>query len=336
MCPVTSAQSSNCLLVGASRIRNCSLCLVLCFSAGGFGQVVSAPARNLIAVPVLVEGRSGEIAYDLSAGDFSIKDDGIEQKVLPVDPVQRPLSLVLVIQTGHDVAAQLKKIGRLDSLLDSFLTGPTDQAAIVTFDSSVFLLQDFTANADLISKKLSKVQPGNAGASLFDALSMATKLLSQTPVTNSRVILLISREHDHGSFTSDAGSVVRGVASVGVSVYSLTSTAGKKELLTSLRSFNPMAMKGSAMQKNTPEALAELTGGDFYHFSTEKDFEDRTTEIADHIHNRYCLSFLPSHPNPGFHFLQVEVHRDKTNVVSARSGYWIPITGEPENSRTGK
>ena len=90
------------------------------------------------------------------------------------------------------------------------------------------------------------------------------------------------------------------------------------------------------MQKNTPEALAELTGGDFYHFSTEKDFEDRTTEIADHIHNRYCLSFLPSQPNPGFHSLQVEVQRDKANVISARSGYWIPIPGEPENSRTAK
>jgi VWFA-related protein len=336
MRPVASPRFGNCHLVGASRTTNYSLCLVLCFTAGGFGQVVSSPARNPITVPVLVEGRSGEITYDLSAGDFSIKDEGIEQRVLAVDPAQRPLSLVLVIQTGHDVTAQLKKIGRLDSLLGSFLTEPSDQAAIVTFDSSVFLLQDFTANADLISKKLSNVQSGNAGASVFDALSMATKLLSQTPVTSSRVILLISRERDHGSFTSDAGSVVRGVASVGVSVYSLTSTAGKKELFTGLRSLNPSSMKGSSMQKNTPEALAELTGGDFYHFSTERDFEDRTIEIADHIHNRYCLSFVPSKPIPGFHSLEVEVHREKANVVSARSGYWIPIPGEPENSRTGK
>jgi VWFA-related protein len=327
---------SNCLLLGAARISNCSLSLILCFSAGGLGQVASEPTRNLISVPVLVENRSGEIAYDLSTSDFSIKDNGIEQKVLPVDAAQRPLSLVVVIQTGHDVAGQLKEIGRLDSLLDSFLTGPSDQAAIVTFDSRVFLLQDFTANADLISKTLSQVQPGNSGASLFDAMSRATKLLRQTPVTNSRVILLLSREHDHGSFTSDAGSVVREVASVGVSVYGLTSTIGKKKLFSSLRSLHPMAMKGSAIQRNTPEALAELTGGDFDHFSTEKDFEDRIIEIADHIHNRYCLSFVPSQPNPGFHSLQVEVHRDKTQVISARSGYWIPIPGEPENSRSEK
>jgi VWFA-related protein len=336
MRPLTSAQFGRRPLVGACRIRSFSLCLVLCFTAGVCGQVVSTPTRNLVTVPVLVEGRSGESAYDLSASDFSIKDEGIEQRILPVDPAQRPLSLVLVIQTGHDVAAQLGKIGRLDSLLNSFLTGPSDQAAIVTFDSSAFLLQDFTANADLISHKLSVIKPGNAGASIFDALSMATKLLSQTPVANSRVILLIAKEHDHSSFNSDAGSVVRGVSSVGVSVYSLTSTAAKRQLLNRLRSLNPVGMTGSAMQRNTPEALAELTGGGFYRFSAEKDFEDRTTEIADHIHNRYCLSFFPSQPNPGFHSLQVEVHSDKINVVSARSGYWIPIAGQPENGGIAK
>jgi VWFA-related protein len=312
------------------------LSLALCCTAVVSGQIIPTPSQNLITVPVLVASSSGELAYDLTASDFSIKDEGIEQRILPVDPMQRPLSLVIVIQTGHEVAAQLKNIGRLDSLLDSFLTGPSDQAAIITFDSSVSLLQDFTANADVTSRRLSVIEPGNSGAALFDALTMATRLLSLTPATNSRVILLISREHDHGSFASNAGSVIRGVSSVGVSVYGLTSIAAKKELLTRLRSLNPVSMTGSAMQRNTPEALAGLTGGDFYRFSTEKEFEERTTEIASHLHNRYSLSFLPSQPKPGFHFLQVAVRRAKTNVISARGGYWIPIPGDAEDSKAAK
>ncbi len=314
----------------------CGLGLALCCTAIVSGQITAAPSQNLVTVPVLVASSPGKLAYDLTASDFSIKDEGIEQHILPVDPIQHPLSLVIVIQTGHDVAAQLKNIGRLDSLLDSFLTGPGDQAAIITFDSSVSLLQDFTADADLTSHKLSGIEPGNTGAALFDALSMATRLLSLTPATNSRVILLISREHDYGSIASNAGSVVKGVSSVGVSVYGLTSVAAKKELLTRLRSLNPISMTGSAMQKNTPEALAGLTGGDFYRFSTEKEFEERTTEIASHLHNRYSLSFLPSQPKPGFHFLQVAVRRAKTNVISARGGYWIPIPGDAEGSKAAK
>ena len=336
MRPVTPIQLAGQALVLAGRIKVFRLCLVLCWTAAVSGQVVPTPTRTPVIVPVLVESRSGEIPYDLSARDFTVEDEGIEQQVLPLDPTQRPLSLVLVIQTGYDVAAQLQKIGRLDSLLATFLSGPSDQVAIVTFDSSVAVLQDFTADTDLMSKKLSTIQPGNGGASMFDALTTATKLLSKTPASNNRVILLIAREHDHGSFTSDAGSVMKGVSSVGVSVYSLTSKTGKKQLLTRLRTLNPLMMAGSAMQRNTPEALAELTGGDFDHFSTEKEFEERTTEIADHIHNRYCLAFFPSQPNPGFHSLQVEVHRNKINVISARSGYWIPIAGEPENSRAAK
>src|SRR5277367_1831462 len=87
----------------------------LWFGLAMFGTMLAygqsgAPIREgtTIVVPALVESKSGEVAYGLSANNFLIKDDGVEQRVdLESDPGAQPLALLLVIQTGHNAAEQL-------------------------------------------------------------------------------------------------------------------------------------------------------------------------------------------------------------------------------------
>ena len=300
-------------------------CLVICYALGASGQTATPVVQSrMVSVPILVEGRSGESANDLSATDFSIKDNGVEQRVeLESKTHSQPLSLLLVIQTGRNAPAELGKIARLDDLLDSILTNRRDQVAILTFDSRPRLVQDFTSDSDPISHSLSSIAPGDKGAALFDALHVAVALFSKAPLQNRRVILLISGEHDHGSDAPDAASLIRGVSSRDVSVYSLTFAPPKKELPNRPWSMNPLSMAASAMQENAAETLTKLTGGDFYRFDSKNSFDEGVGEMANHIHNRYCLTFQPRDPGPGFHSLLVEVRRPKANVVSARSGYWF-------------
>jgi hypothetical protein len=152
---------------------------------------------------------------------------------------------------------------------------------------------------------------------------MAVKLLQASPENNRKVIVLISGEHDHDSNASDTASLIRDVSASDASVYSLCFRPGKKSLFGKLSSLNPMAMTASAMQRNAPEGLAQLTGGEFYRFDSQKVFGDRSIEIANHISNRYVLEFHPSHPDPGFHSLQVEIGYSKMDILSARTGYWM-------------
>jgi VWFA-related protein len=227
-----------------------------------------------------------------------------------------------VIQTGHNSAAELAKISRLPDLTDSILTSPQDRIAIISFDSSAYVLQAFTENTDAISTPFASISPGNSASALFDAMQMAIIAFRKAASGNQRVIVLISGEHDHGSVGSDAGSLIREVSSSNASVCSLSFRPGKTEIFGKLRSFNPLAMTGGAMQRNAPEALAQLTGGDFFRYNSERDFENRIGDIASHIHNRYNLAIRPSNPRPGFHPLQVEVRQPKVNIVSVREGYW--------------
>jgi VWFA-related protein len=312
-------------------LRSLSFCLLIGLALGVWAQT-SNPSRQSqsIAVPTLVEERSGEIAFGLSAADFSVKDEGVEQRVeLEPDIELRPISLLVVIQTGHTTASQLSRIARLDELLDAILTDPSDQAAVITFDGSPHLIQNFTTDSDTIAAALRPTASGNSRAVLFDALHTSVRTFQKTPAANQRIILLISGEHDHGSNASDTGSLVREISSNNVSIYSLSFSTSRSELLRSLGLRNPASMFASAMQRNAGDALAQLTGGDFYRFDSEKQFEDRVSEIANHIHNRYSLRFHPIDPQPGFHSLQVELRNAKANVVAARGGYWSSPEGNP-------
>jgi VWFA-related protein len=300
------------------------LSLALYLTIPSLGQQ-PAELRNdgSISIPTLVESKAGQIAYGLSAEDFSLKDNGVPQRLqLESEPTRRPLSLLLVIQTGHNAESHLQDISGLDDLLDSILTSPSDQVGVITFDSRPSLVQQLTSGSKAISSALGEIRPGDSGSALFDAIHMAINSLRSAPAGNRKAILLISSEHDHGSNASDTASLVRDSAASNASIDCLSFVTGRQGM-SKLRSLNPLAMTAAAMQKNSPSTLAQLTGGDFYRFNSERQFEDEFGDIATHLNNRYILAFRPSKPEPGFHSLQVQVLRAKINVVSSRSGYWV-------------
>jgi hypothetical protein len=312
-----------------SKLRStpmvCCALMMLAFVDGLFGQAIAPDQKpKPLRVPALVEEKSGDIAFDLSAANFSIEDNGLPQIVhLEADADARPVSLCLVIQTGHLASAQADKIARLGDLLGSVLTGPTDQVAVITFGNRPRLALNFAASSDAALPAANSDDSREPGAAVFDALHMAINVLDRVPAANSRVILLISGEHDHGSYAPDAASLTHDILSRNLSIYSLSFSSVRKEALHGLSSMNPLAMGADAMQRNVPQTVSGLTGGDFYHFDSERNFEDDLEKIADHIHNRYNLTFVPSNPGPGLHSLRVDMQGVKANVIAARKGYWI-------------
>jgi VWFA-related protein len=282
-----------------------------------------AQNTHKVYVPTLVESKPGQIAYGLSSDDFAVKDNGVVQRVaMESYPSSQPLSLLLVVQTGRNASKYLQDISHLGDQLDSIFTSPKDQVGIITFDSRPRLDQALTSGSGAISSGLAGVQPGDSASALFDAIHLAVNTLRGESPYSRKVILLVSTQHDRGSKASDSASLVRDVSSSEISVYSLSYTSGK-EVFERLWSLNPLAMTASAMLRNAPLTLAQLTGGDSCRCDTERHLADGVSQIANHIKNRYILSFRPSDPEPGFHSLQVQVLRSRGSVVSSRTGYWL-------------
>ena len=301
------------------------------------GQDTLRTQTNVVLVPALVKDGAGNVVYGLQAKDFIIEDDGAGQTVrMDETAVAEPVSLVVAIQTGRTGPAEFERIRTLSTMLDLILSQEGAQVAIVLFDSQVNLVREFTSDAVLVHKDLKGLRAGDGGAAILDAVSFSAGLLNQTPKDRQRVLLLISETRDHGS-VRNIDDVVTLIGNSNIAIYTLAFSPTTSNLLDDLRgklepqgdsvnvaelAIKLMVMARQAMRKNAPKEIARLTGGEYELFKSHRGFEDHMVEFANHVHNRYLLSFQPKNPHPGLHEIRVRVKDAGSVSVLARENYW--------------
>jgi len=79
----------------------------------------------------------------------------------------------------------------------------------------------------------------------------------------------------------------------------------------------------NALRTNTAEAIAQLTGGEFFHFHGDKDLKAGLIAVSNDVPNYYVLSFRPASLSPGLHALHLEIKDGSHLVIKSRSEYWI-------------
>jgi VWFA-related protein len=79
----------------------------------------------------------------------------------------------------------------------------------------------------------------------------------------------------------------------------------------------------NALRTNTAESIAQLAGGEFFHFHNAKDLKASLITVSNDVPNYYVLSFRPTSPTSGLHALHVETKDRPHLVLKARREYWI-------------
>lgn len=323
-------------------------------------QTTLHTTTTLVVVPTLVQTQGKELVYSLTADDFVLTDNGVPQKVTLEAEMKRPLSLVVLIQTGGDARGQFPSYANLDTMLGSLLGKAPNEVSIVNFDSRPEAASPFTSKVAEWRDAIDHPDAGDKGAAIFDSLAYGLELLQKRPAGNRRAILLISQEHDVGSKTS-LRQIVRDVGETNTAIYSMTFSAektaarqafkdpahlnppitlGAPQNLQSIPNaggqydayFNlsaPLALVFGAMRKNTSAEVTSLSGGEWYSFDNRRDLAQDLGVLTNHLRNSYVLSFTPTSSEPGLHTIQVRVARHPELEVSARNNYWA---AEPLNS----
>lgn len=296
----------------------------------GIAQTITLHARtNLVPVPTLVESKTGEPVFGLTAKDFIVKDNGVVQHhvQLDTDTDNAPMSLVVLVQVGRSAVAEFEKMRGLPTMVDALAGDTHHRIAVVSFDSRPQLLQNFSSNPENVADALQSIQPGDGGAAILDAVWYAVDMLQDEPKENQRAILLISETRDHGSKTP-IQAVIQKISSSNTIVYSLTFAPARTELLSDLKHGGGSGMVGAifmavqAFRKNAAAAIPEMTGGEYLRFNNGKGLDGRIGMLANQVHNRYMLSFQPENPAPGLHVLNVALAQDIGAKVLARTDYW--------------
>jgi VWFA-related protein len=306
-----------------------------------------------VVVPTLVQTTGKEPVFSLTAADFLLTDNGVPQKITLEEETRRPLSLVVLMQTGGIARGQFESYVNLETMLASLLGGAPNKVSIVNFDSRPEAASPFTANVAEWRDAIDHPDQGDSGAAIFDGISYALDLLKKEPVSNRRAILLISQEHDSGSKTQ-MKDIVRDLGETNTAIYSVTFSAEKTEAKLafkaphvnppisvvpsdgSLKAYDdparptqgyfkldvPLRLIFGAMQKNLSAEVANLSGGESMSFDGQGELEQDMNVLNNHIRNSYILSFSPTSTEPGLHTIKVQLAHHPEMIVSARTSYW--------------
>jgi VWFA-related protein len=345
------------------------------------GEIPALSVRsNLVLVPALVKTRAGELVFSLTADDFTLTDNGIPQSLrLEDDTGSQPLALAVIVQTGGRGGLHLDDYRDLDAMLDAVIGQVPHRVAVVTFDSTPRLEQDFTTDTDSAAHTIANLHQGDPGAAILDALSFGINLLRKQPPAYRRAVLLISETIDDGSQTSFEAAL-RKVEDTNTSIYSFAFSSSKtalkheasklprpggtpysdepyagggcmsreagadpdshgkrdvqlldcaSDLLPPLR-LGRMAFMAArdALQRNVPESVAQLTGGEYFAFKDAPTLRRHLATISNDAPNYYVLSFHPQSPSAGPHTLELKLKDRPQLQLRARTSYWF----DPESA----
>ncbi len=290
--------------------------------------IARVPVRLVIA-PTSVTDQHGKFINGLSAPDFTLYDNEVPQQIHE-DADFLPISLAVAIQNNNAMEGFLPKIHQLGPLLGTLVVGDGGEAAILTFNQKVELVQDFTADLGRLTYSLKRIDLAYSKSHLVDATLQSIRLLKNRPRERRRILLLISETRDQGSESRLRDAVAEAELN-NILIYSLNISrvhaAGQvfpgglsidlvaliKEIYSGIK---------TAVIENPLSVLTRYTGGRQYSFLKQHAFEDAITKIGEEIHGQYLLGYTPSNiQQQGYHKIRVELNHSEF-MVRSRPGYY--------------
>ena len=265
---------------------------------------------DLVNVLFTVTDRKGKLVTDLEKQNLKVSEDNRPQTITNFTrETDLPLTIAILIDTSTSIRDRFKfeQQAAIDFLYRT-LRPKKDKALLITFDSAIELVQDYTDNAELLAKAIRQVRPGG-GTKMFDGIYLACqeKLKAEA---GRKVMILISDGDDNLSLQTLAGTLEMAQKS-DVSIYTISTNSSGF--------FGITAPKADKILKR----LAEDTGGRaFFPFKAE-DLSESFQDISAELRSQYSVAYRSSNPARDGSFRSVRIETDRKNLrVKARKGYY--------------
>ena len=282
-------------------------------------------AQPVILTVTVTNGR-GEFVIGLKQEDFVVLADKVRQKIADFSDEDVPASIGLLFDTsgsmGNGRRSDVAKLRIYKDALTQFFecSNRSNEYFLIGFDQRPQLLMDWTSDSNAILDRFRSMQFKGPTA-FFDACYVGLEKVMQGK-HNKRAILLMSDGGDTGSsYTHD--QVRRLLRQSNVAVYSINV----------LDNNDSLDMPGAEILGE----LSRISGGRaFYHNEAQglgvhpTAFISIFARIADELHHRYLIGFIPSTKatKDQWHRIKVSVNADRAPqkmrglTVITREGYY--------------
>jgi VWFA-related protein len=125
---------------------------------------------TLVTIPVSVMDRDGRYVPNLQKEEFRIWEDGVEQEVAFFQSVDKPFSVVLMLDTSPSTQFRLEDIQ--DAAI-SFVNQlrPDDKVMVVSFNDDIKVLSELTTDRAKLRRAIQRAKTDD-GTRLYDAVDM--------------------------------------------------------------------------------------------------------------------------------------------------------------------
>jgi VWFA-related protein len=271
-------------------------------NAPEFGSVVEVTSVEL---PVTVLDRAGRPVGGLTAADFTVLEDGVEQVVTHFgEHRDLPIRLGIVVDTSGSMSETLPEVQRVVMGFLRTLLRPRDRAFIEIFSDRPELLAPFTADFATLEHALLALYPDRATA-LYD--SIITGLFQFSGVHGRRAMVLLTDGDDTASrngFEDAIGYAQR----MGVAIYAIGVDLPTTKVMTRFQL----------------KRLAAVTGGRAFFVDRGSDLDDIYSEIDSELRSQYLLAYTSSSQGDSDELRKVEVRVEADQRVEVRTitGYY--------------
>ena len=308
---------------------------------------------TLITIPVSVMDRDGRYVPNLLKDDFRIWEDGVEQDVAFFQSVDKPFSVVLMLDTSPSTQFRLEDIQDAAITFVSQLR-PDDRVMVVSFNDDIRVLCEFTTDRSKLDRAIQRARTDD-GTRLYDAIDMVmNQHLSR--IQGRKAIVLFtdgvdttSRRADYQSNLLDAQELdaliypVQYDTAQDMNVGNFPST-GQIDIWGQVlggifgggrmgRRYPPRGGRGTSrgdyqLADQYLQELANTTGGREYRADTLQNMSFAFANVAEELRRQYSIGFYPKRPPQVGQRRQLKVRAKQPNLaVRARDSYVFNPSG---------
>lgn len=311
----------------------------------------------LVTIPVSVLDRDSRFVPFLKKRDFRVYEDGVEQYIESLTPVETPFHVALVLDTSNSTMFKFEDIQNAAFAFIKQLRDH-DQVMVVSFDSKVRFHCDFTNDHDELRRAIDETRTGGS-TKLYEAVEKVVDRFAQ--VDGRKAIVLFTDGVDTASRRANYQNTIEKVEESGALVYpirydteddqhgsSVPNTRSSpwpwptphppnrrrwpfNQLVTPMfpqwpgRSPSGGSGQSSGEYRKGARYLQELatrSGGRLYEADTLYNVEQAFSNIAEELRHQYSLSYYPTNAKKDGAYRRIKVRVEKPEmIVRAREGY---------------
>jgi VWFA-related protein len=288
------------------------------------GQTIKSQV-NLVNLFATVRDKNKRIVGDLKQEDFKVLEDNQDQKISFFSKeVSLPITLALLLDTSGSEQDMLGAIQEAGSAFLHRVLRKGDEALVMSFDSDVDLLSDFTDDRAQLDRAVRRSRinipsggsiggnPGPIGSrqitgtALYDAIYLACSEKLNTEAGRKAIVIVTDAQ--------DEGSKVK--------LEEAIEAAQRTDTVIHILLVADPRFGGNA---SVAHKLAEETGGRMIAVRSEKKLVEAFDEISEELRSQYTLGYYPTNTAHDGKFRKIKVETNNHDFkVLTRKGYYAP------------